>query len=106
MNKGKKRRQLVKACLTPTGETNFMEKKEESLKSKAKFLEALRKSSIETTEIEIVTRHQQDSDAWYIERRKRSTASKFGEVSKMRETTSYRIMASNIIYSRDFFSRA
>ena len=76
------------------------------LKAEIEFLEALRKSPIETAEIQIATRPQQNSDNWYIERRKRLTASKFGEVCKIRETTSCRIMVSNIIYSRDFFSTA
>lgn len=63
---------------------------------KEKFLEKL--SEVNRDEIELITREQSQSDTWRNERRKRLTASNFGEICKMRENTSCKIKVHNLLY--------
>lgn len=77
---------------------------EEIKKKKILFLEEL--SNTDKKKIEFETRNQSKSDIWYNERRIRLTASRFGQICKMRPNTScknlvYSILyASNILYSK------
>ncbi|KAF0719079.1 YqaJ domain-containing protein [Aphis craccivora] len=50
---------------------------------------------VDIDEVEQITRGQSQSDAWRNECRKRLTASKFGEICKMRENTSCKIKVHN-----------
>lgn len=52
------------------------------LNKKKKFLETLNRSNF--SQIEIETRGQSDTQNWYQERRSRLTASKYGQICKMR----------------------
>jgi len=63
---------------------------------KIAFLKML--DDVDIDEVEQITRGQSQSDAWRNERRKRLTASKFGEICKMRENTSCKIKVYNILY--------
>ncbi|XP_031353734.1 uncharacterized protein LOC116178384 [Photinus pyralis] len=70
------------------------------------FLENLHKSDHEIEKIERATQTQESCSLWYIERRKRLTASKFGDVCRRREYTSCKVLVDSIIYSKHFFSQA
>lgn len=63
---------------------------------KKKFLEIL--SSINRIELERVTKEQAHSQDWINERKKRLTASNFGEICKMRLNTSCRKKVYNMLY--------
>jgi len=66
------------------------------LPKKKIFLEKL--SEVNRDEIELITRDQSQSDVWRNERRKRLTASNFGEICKMRDYTSCKIKVHNLLY--------
>lgn len=55
-------------------------------------------SNVNRFKIEKLTRNQSHSQLWYTERRKRLTASKFGEVCKMRDFTSCKIKVHGMLY--------
>lgn len=57
-----------------------------------------RLSNEERNEIEVKTRDQSLSKQWKEERRKRLTASNFGKVIKMRQTTSVRNTVFQLLY--------
>ncbi|KAK5645649.1 hypothetical protein RI129_004113 [Pyrocoelia pectoralis] len=73
--------------------------------AKEHFLKNLSKTEYEIEEIERATQIQQCS-MWYLERRKRLTASKFGDVCRKRDSTSCRVLVDSIIYPKHFFSHA
>ena len=52
----------------------------------------------EAKEIETNTRNQADSELWLTERRKRQTASRVGNIAKMRKTTKLSTKVKNILY--------
>ena len=54
-----------------------------------RFLDSLNLTSCEIKKVEEDTRNQCESDRWKEERRKRLTASRFGEICKIRDTTSF-----------------
>ncbi|XP_060861867.1 uncharacterized protein LOC132938894 [Metopolophium dirhodum] len=64
---------------------------------KTAFLKNLDDVDIDEVELQM-TRGQSQCDAWRNEGRKRLTASKFGEICKMRENTSCKIKVHNILY--------
>ena len=66
---------------------------------KNQFLVSLKNSNID--EIESNTRDQTNSEAWYRERRLRLTASRFGQICKMRSTTSCKNTVYNILYASE-----
>jgi len=55
-------------------------------KKEIEFLEVLGK--VDVNKIEFDTRDQSNSDMWYNERKIRLTASRFGQICKMRSNTS------------------
>ncbi|KAL4101121.1 hypothetical protein QTP88_021141 [Uroleucon formosanum] len=76
---------------------NFENKKKE-------FLISLEKANIK--KIEEDTRNQSESDKWYYERKKRITASRFGQVCKMRSNTSCKNIVYNILYAGNVKSKS
>jgi len=66
------------------------------LEKKNLFLQKL--TDVNRYEIEKVTRDQSHSEIWYKERRVRLTASKFGEICKMRDSTSCKIKVHGMLY--------
>lgn len=71
---------------------------------KNQFLVALKNSNV--NEIELETREQSNSEAWYRERRLRLTASRFGQICKMRSTTSCKNTVYNILYGSEAQSKS
>lgn len=71
---------------------------------KNQFLISLKNSNID--EIESNTRDQTNSEAWYRERRLRLTASRFGQICKMRSTTSCKNTVYNILYASEAQSKS
>ncbi|CAI6355909.1 unnamed protein product [Macrosiphum euphorbiae] len=69
---------------------------EHFLEKKNLFLQKL--TDVNRYEIEKVTRDQSHSEIWYKERRVRLTASKFGEICKMRDSTSCKIKVHGMLY--------
>lgn len=70
---------------------------EEELNTKKKmFLEKLGK--VDRGELEHATKHQNLSQEWYSERKKRLTASNFGDICKMRANTSCRKKVYSLLY--------
>lgn len=63
---------------------------------KSEFLNKL--SEVDKTEIEEATRSQNNSPRWFVERRKRITASNFGKISKLLEKTPRDATVKNIMY--------
>lgn len=74
------------------------------LEKKKEFLQKL--ANINRSEIEKCTRDQSHSQIWYKERRIRLTASKFGEVCKMREFTSCKIKVHGMLYKPSTMSKS
>lgn len=66
---------------------------------KKKFLETLNHSNLQ--QIEEDTREQCDSQNWYKERRTRLTASRYGQICKMRSDTSCKNTVYNILYGTE-----
>lgn len=62
------------------------------------FLEKLMLSAEEIMEIERETVGQQNNDQWRIQRKSRLTASNFGKVCKLRQTTSRANTVKYILY--------
>lgn len=73
-------------------------------KKKKAFLISLENENLQN--IEINTRNQNDSEKWYNERKKRLTASKFGQVCKMRANTSCKNVVYSILYSTNVQSKS
>lgn len=71
---------------------------------KNQFLVSLKNSNID--EIELNTREQTNSEAWYRERRLRLTASRFGQICKMRSATSCKNTVYNILYASEAQSKS
>lgn len=63
---------------------------------KKEFLQKL--SDVNRCEIEKNTRDQSDTGRWFKERRVLLTASKFGEMYKMRDSTSWKIKVHGMLY--------
>lgn len=66
------------------------------MEKKNEFLKKL--TDVNRCEIEKVTRDQSHSEIWFKERRVRLTASKFGEICKMRDSTSCKIKVHGMLY--------
>lgn len=66
---------------------------------KTKFLETLNRSNF--LQIEKETRGQCDAQNWYKERRTRLTASRYGQICKMRSNTSCKNTVYNILYGTE-----
>jgi len=69
---------------------------EELQKKKMLFLEKL--ETIDKVQLEYITREQNCSQDWFIERKKRLTASNFGDICKMKVTTSCKKKVHNMLY--------
>lgn len=69
---------------------------DEFSEKKIAFLEKLNK--VDRDQLELLTRNQNLSQEWFNERKKRLTASKFGEICNMRATTSCKVKVHNILY--------
>lgn len=69
---------------------------EELTKKKQIFLDNLFK--VDRNELEYKTRQQNRCQEWFAERKKRLTASKFGDICKMRRNTSCKIRVHNMLY--------
>jgi len=67
------------------------------------FLKKLEK--VDRKELECTTKEQSHSQDWYNERRKRLTASNFGDICKMRENTSCRKKVFSLLYGSNITSR-
>lgn len=72
---------------------------EEMENKKSKFLEKLGRADVKKIEFE--TRDQSNSEMWYNERKIRLTASRFGQICKMRSNTSCKNLVHNILYASD-----
>lgn len=72
---------------------------EEVLHRKQKLVDLLLKSKIEIQEIEINTRGQSSNTLWKQERAFRITASNFGRVCKIKESTNPEKLVKNILYT-------
>ncbi|XP_060855780.1 uncharacterized protein LOC132950906 [Metopolophium dirhodum] len=72
-------------------------------KKKKEFLTSLENADIK--KIEDDTRNQSESEKWYYERKKRITASRFGQVCKMRSSTSCKNTVYNILYAGNVQSK-
>ncbi|KAB0795633.1 hypothetical protein PPYR_12472 [Photinus pyralis] len=79
--------------------------REEYNSAKDAYLKNLKKTQTEIRDIERATQTQ-ECNLWYLERRKRLTASKFGDVCRRRDYTSCRVQVNSIIYPQQFFSNA
>jgi len=66
-------------------------------KKKKKFLDVLKKTNM--TEIEMSTRDQNDCQKWFQERKLRLIASNFGQICKMRKTTSCKNTVYSMLYA-------
>ncbi|XP_050540727.1 uncharacterized protein LOC126905245 [Daktulosphaira vitifoliae] len=77
---------------------------EEIEMKKNNFLESLGQADVKKIEIE--TRDQSNNAMWYSERKKRLTASNYGQICKMRSNTSCRNVVYNILYAPDVQSKA
>jgi len=67
------------------------------LEEKKKFLDILKKTNM--IEIEISTRDQNECQKWFQERKLRLTASNFGQICKMRKTTSCKNTVYSMLYA-------
>lgn len=71
---------------------------------KRSFITSLK--DINLDQIEIDTRDQSNSEKWFYERKIRLTASWFGQICKMRATTSCKNMVYNILYAPNAQSKS
>lgn len=69
---------------------------EDMVEKKNEFLKKLQ--NVDRIDIEKLTRDQNQSQLWFKERKIRLTASKFGEVCKMRDNTSCKNKVHGILY--------
>lgn len=69
---------------------------DELQKKKMLFLDKLK--TVDKKQLEFITREQSCSQDWFLERKKRLTASNFGDICKMRATTSCRKKVHNMLY--------
>lgn len=65
-------------------------------KKKTEFLQQL--MEVNRVQIEMLTREQSLNQTWVTERKKRLTASKFGEICKMRANTSCKNKVHSMLY--------
>jgi len=72
---------------------------EEMKNKEMKFLKVLGQADVK--KIEFDTRDQSTSEMWYNERKIRLTASRFGQICKMRSNTSCKNVVYNILYASD-----
>lgn len=70
---------------------------------KNEFIQSLR--VVDFNQIEINTRDQHQNQNWFQERKIRLTASRFGEICKMRPHTSCKIKVHNILYKPPVLSK-
>lgn len=71
---------------------------------KADFLKKLAK--VDRNKLQLCTIEQSHSEKWHVERKKRLTASNFGEICKMRANTSCRNKVYSLLYRPHFLSKA
>ena len=71
---------------------------EKKIKMRKKFLASLYRTEQGRQQLAEVTKDQFNNSDWFKERRKRLTASNFGIVCNMKETTSCRNVVYNILY--------
>lgn len=69
---------------------------EELKKKKEIFLNKL--YTVDKDQLEYLTREQNQSQIWFNERKKRLTASKFGDICRMRMNTSCKVKVHNMLY--------
>lgn len=72
---------------------------EEMKNKEIEFLEILGQADVK--KIEFDTRDQSNSNMWYNERKIRLTASRFGQICKMRSNTSCKNLVYTILYASD-----
>lgn len=65
---------------------------------KTEFISSITLSEDSKKKLELETRNQSNNQKWFVERRKRLTASNFGKICKMRPYTSCKISVHDIIY--------
>lgn len=75
---------------------------EEFKKKKKEFFISLENADIKR--IEEDTQNQTESEKWYYERKKRITASRLGQICKMRSNTSCENSVYNILYAANTHS--
>jgi len=72
---------------------------EELIEKKNEFIRLITLSKCQRDILEVDTREQSSSSKWFAERRNRLTASDFGKICKMRQTTSCKITVFNKLYN-------
>jgi len=71
---------------------------------KTNFLETLSRSNF--SQIEKDTRGQSDTQIWFKERKTRLTASRYGQICKMRSNTSCKSTVYNILYGTEPYTKS
>ncbi|KAH0807689.1 hypothetical protein GEV33_015102 [Tenebrio molitor] len=97
-NFSSKLRELTNQDYGPNANNNPDMTHEEYAAEQEKFLKDLQKSPQQITAIEEETRSQSASQKWKQERHLRLTASNFGEICRMRSTTSCQNMVKRLLY--------
>lgn len=73
------------------------------MKKKTDFLKKL--TNVDRNELQLRTIEQSHSQEWHNERKKRLTASNFGDICKMRANTSCRNKVYSLLYKPNFLSK-
>lgn len=71
---------------------------------KTEFLNTLK--TVDRKEIEISTRNQSENQVWFQERKKRLTASNFGQICKKRKNTSCKNIVYSMLYASAPFAKS
>lgn len=69
---------------------------------KDKFITSLKLTNAQYQIIEETTRNQRNCQQWFNERRNRLTASNFGKVCRMKQTTSCKNIVHSLLYGTQF----